>query len=66
MARSEVEVLDEFNNQFQEHIISAADHNTQNNDYRSNQLHLGRIALFWVLILTALMCIPYVLDQVRY
>ena len=66
MARGEGEVLDEFENQFQEHIIFAADRNTQNNDYRSNQLHLARINLFAVLILTALMGIPYVVDQVRY
>ena len=66
MARREGEVLDEFENQFQEHIIFAADRNTQNNDYRSDQLHLARINLFAVLILTALMGIPYVVDQVRY
>ena len=49
-----------------EHIISAADRNTQNNDYRSDQLQLARINLFAVLILTTLMGIPYVIDQVRY
>lgn len=66
MARSEGEVLDTFEKQFHEHIIDAADRNTRNNDHRSDQLHLARIALFWVLTLTALLVIPYVVDQVRY
>ena len=66
MAGGESEVLDEFETQFHEHIISAADRNTQNNDYRSDQLQLARINLFAVLILTTLMGIPYVIDQVRY
>jgi len=66
MAEGEGEVLDEFERQFDEHIIDAADRNTRNNDYRSDQLHLARLALFWVLTLTALLVIPYVVDQVRY
>lgn len=66
IAHEGAEVLDEFDSQLDEHVISAADHNTRNNERRSAQLHLARIALFAVLILTALMGIPYVVDQVGY
>lgn len=62
----EAEVLDEFDHQFHEHIIAAADHNTQKNDYRSDQLHSARVALFDVLILTTVLGVLYVVDQVRY
>ena len=57
---------DFFQHELEKHIVDAADRNTRNNDYRSDQLHLARVALFWVLTLTALLVIPYVVDQVRY
>jgi hypothetical protein len=57
---------DFFEHELEKHIIDAADRNTRNNDYRSDQLHLARIALFAVLVLTALLVVPYVVDQVRY
>ena len=47
-------------------IIDAADRNTRNNDQRSRYLFWSRLALFAVLALTAIMGIPYVVDQVRY
>lgn len=60
------EVEETFDEHFRRRLIDAADRNTENNDYRSGQLHWARIALFAVLALTALMGIPYVVDQVRY
>jgi hypothetical protein len=57
---------DFFQHELEKHIVDAADRNTRNNDYRSDQLHLARIALFRVLTLTALLVVPYVVDQVRY
>lgn len=49
-----------------ERIIDAADRNTRNNDIRSGLLHWARVALFMVLVMTALAGIPYVADQVRF
>ena len=48
-------------------IIEAADENTKNNDRRSDRyLYRARLAIFVMLGLTAIMGIPYVVDQVRY
>jgi len=57
---------DSFQHELEARIIAAADRNTQRNDLRSHYLYLSRIALFAVLVLTAMMGIPYVVDQVRY
>ena len=46
-------------------IIDAADRNTLNNDRRSRYLFWARVAIFAALVLTAIMGIPYVVDQVR-
>ena len=55
-----------FQHELEERIIDAADRNTRNNDQRSRYLFSARIAIFAVLALTAIMGIPYVVDQVRY
>ena len=47
-------------------IIQAADWNTRNNDARIRHLYWARIALFSVLVLTALAGLPYVADQTRF
>ena len=57
---------DLFQHELEERIIDAADRNTRNNDKRSRYLFSARIAIFAVLALTAIMGIPYVVDQVRY
>ena len=59
-------VDDLFQHELEERIIDAADRNTRNNDQRSRYLFSARIAIFAVLALTAIMGIPYVVDQVRY
>ena len=59
------EIQEAFDNEFVTHIIQAADRNTENNERRGEILHWARVALFWVLGLTALAGIPYVTDQVR-
>jgi hypothetical protein len=55
----------DFTLSFEERIIHAADANTASNDRRSSLLHRSRIALFSVLVLTALAGLPFVADQVR-
>ena len=57
---------DSFQHELEARIIDAADRNTRNNDQRSRYLFWSRLALFAVLVLTAMMSIPYVVDQVRY
>ena len=57
---------DSFQHELEARIIDAADQNTQRNDLRSHYLFWSRLALFAVLVLTAMMGIPYVVDQVRY
>ena len=59
------EVEETFSSHLRERIIKAADANTQSNDRRSKWMHSSRIALFWVLGLTALAVFPYVADQVQ-
>ena len=59
-------VDDLFQHELEERIIDAADRNTRNNDQRSRYLFSARIAIFAVLAMTAIMGIPYVVDQVRY
>jgi hypothetical protein len=66
MAGGEAEVLHEFEKQMRGRMISAADRNTQTNDERSGLLHRARLALFLVLLLSALAGMPYVIDQVRF
>ena len=60
------DILEAFDTEFVTRIIQAADRNTENNERRSKILHWARVALFWVLGLTALAGIPYVADQVRW
>lgn len=55
----------EFTVSLEKRIIAAADANTENNDRRSSLLHRSRIALFVILVLTALAALPFVADQVR-
>ena len=57
---------DSFQQELEVRIIAAADRNTRSNDQRSRYLFWSRLALFAVLVLTAMMGIPYVVDQVRY
>ena len=57
---------DSFQHELEARIIDAADRNTRSNDQRSRYLFWSRLALFAVLVLTAMMGIPYVVDQVRY
>ncbi len=59
------EADDSFQHELEKRIIDAADRNTRNNDQRSRYLFWSRLALFAVLALTAIMGIPYVVDQVR-
>ena len=46
-------------------MIEAADANTASNDRRSSLLHRSRVALFAVLVFTALAALPFVADQLR-
>ena len=57
---------DSFQQELEASIIGAADRNTRSNDQRSRYLFWSRLALFAVLVSTAMMGIPYVVDQVRY
>ena len=58
---------DLFQDELEMKIIEAADENTKNNNMRSNRyLYRARVAIFWVLILTAITSVLYVVDQVRY
>ncbi len=66
MAGGEAEVVEAFENQMRQRMIDAADRNTQTNDERSGLLHRARLALYAVLVLTAVAGIPYVIDQVRF
>ena len=66
MAGGEAEVLDEFEKQMRGRIIDAADQNTQTNDTRSGLLNRARLALYAVLLFTAIAGVPYVVDQVRF
>lgn len=66
MAGGETEVLEAFENQMRQRMIDAADRNTQTNDERSGLLNRARLALYAVLVLTAVAGVPYVIDQVRY
>ena len=66
-AFAHVESLDEvFTDNLRARIIQAADSNTLNNDDRIQHLYWARIALFSVLMWTALAGLPYVADQVRF
>jgi hypothetical protein len=47
-------------------MIDAADSNTQTNDQRSGLLNRARVALYVVLLLTAIAGVPYVVDQVTF
>jgi len=62
---SERDAVGNFALSFEERIIEAADANTTSNDRRSSLLHRSRVALFAVLVLTALAGLPFVADQVR-
>ena len=66
MRSSGGEVKETLASDLREGIIKAADQNTKNNERRSKFLHWARVALFWLLGLTALAGIPYVADQVRF
>lgn len=66
MGGGEAEVLEEFDRDFDRRIIDAADRNTLSNDHRSKFLHWGRISLFVLLGFTAIVGLPYVIDQVRF
>jgi len=66
MAGGVGEVLEEFEKQMRGRMIDAADHNTQTNDERSGLLNPARVALYAVLLLTAIAGVPYVVDQVRF
>ena len=65
LAGGEAEVLEAFENQMRKRMIDAADRNTQTNDERSGLLYRARLALYGVLVLTAICGIPYVVDQVK-
>jgi hypothetical protein len=66
MAGGVDEVLAEFEKQMRGRMIDAADSNTQTNDERSGLLNRARVALYGVLLLTAIAGLPYILDQVRF
>jgi hypothetical protein len=66
MAGGVGEVLEEFEKQMRGRMIDAADHNTQTNDERNGLLNRARVALYAVLLLTAIAGVPYVVDQVRF
>jgi hypothetical protein len=66
MAGGVDEVLEEFEKQMRGRMIDAADSNTQTNDERSGLLNRARVALYAVLLLTAIAGVPYVVDQVRF
>jgi hypothetical protein len=66
MAGGVGEVLEEFEKQMRKRMIDAADSNTQTNDERSGLLNRARVALYAVLLLTAIAGVPYVVDQVRF
>jgi hypothetical protein len=51
-----------YEDEFNKHIIKAADENTRNNDRRSGWMYQSRRWLFAVFCLTALAGIPYVAD----
>ena len=55
---------DSFQHDLEARIIDAAGRNTRSNDQRSRYLFWSRLALFAVLVLTAMMGVPYVVDQV--
>ena len=58
---------DLFQDELEIKIIEAADKNTKNNNMRSNRyLYRARVAIFVVLISTAITGVLYVVDQVRY
>ena len=66
-SQQEQEVDDLFQHALEMRIIEAADENTKNNDRRSDRyLYRARLAIFVMLGFTAIMVIPYVVDQVRY
>lgn len=65
MAGGEDDVLEVFEKQMRQRMIEAADRNTQTNDERAGLLHWARLALYGVLLLTAIAGVPYVIDQVR-
>jgi hypothetical protein len=66
MAGGVDEVLTEFEKQMRGRMIDAADSNTQTNDQRSGLLNRARVALYVVLLLTAIAGVPYVVDQVTF
>ena len=58
---------DFFQDELKIKIIEAADKNTKNNNMRSNRyLYWARVAIFVVLISTAITGVLYVVDQGRY
>lgn len=59
------EIEGDFDSYLRQRIIEAADGNTEESERRHRYLFRARLALFAVLVLTALAGIPYVIDQIQ-